>query len=78
MDATRDMIGKIRQAHNLDYDIAKDGPPVTWAEAAIAESIGELLLRLETIEREYTNLLKRIGFLENRLIGFIKYGFRGD
>ena len=78
MDVTRNMINKVRTAHNPDFELMQGMPPVTWAEAGIVEALDELLTRLEKSEREYDNILKRVGFLENRLIGFIKYGFRGE
>ena len=78
MDVTRNMINKVRTAHNPDFELMQGMPPVTWAEAGIVEALDELLIRIEKIERENENLLKRVGFLEGRLIGFIKYGFRGD
>jgi hypothetical protein len=80
MDRIRELIVKIRKSHNAEFDIRPGGPTVTWAEAELADALGDLLVKVEKIEykveHENLNLLNRIGFLESKLIGFIKYGSR--
>jgi len=74
MDRIRELIVKIRKSHNAALDIIPGGPIVTWAEAELADALGDLLLRIENIERTDISQSNRVGFLESKLIAFIKYG----
>jgi len=76
MDAIRELILRIRKVHNPEFDVNPGGPPVTWIEVQLANAVGDILVRTEKVERENINLANRIGFLESKLTGFIKYGDR--
>ena len=74
MDATRELIMRVRKMHNPEFDVNPGGPPVTWVEVQLVNAVGEILVRTEKVERENISLLNRVGFLESKLTGFIKYG----
>jgi len=49
-DHTKSRLARIEAKYNPEFDMRRDGPPVTWAEMDLAEAVTELAAKVEELE----------------------------
>lgn len=54
-----DIIKRIEQEHDPDFDLTPGGPRVTWAERALAQAIRDLAAEVEALRAEVAELRPR-------------------